>query len=471
MATALGSLTGPAKLAAVSGLLEKLTKDLQLSNLSLQERDSALEELKIYGRDPWNSDPIFTKEGVETLTRHAFKNPLSTTSRNALRVLCNAMLLKPETRQRFVDLGFEAQACELLKIDDRDDEFLVSRLLLFTTYGTTINLQKLVDEYALASSIIENLSRHAKRVTNQAASTSAANPMNEMALVESLKLLFNITSLCKTVDSSPAVPPLITLLSKLDVAPQQAPLSPPLGQIVNALMNANLESEDAKASLYPEEIAGSVTEKLIQLLDLSMKVYSDNDLETAVSPLVCLISRIHEHAPPSTRDFIRKKLLPTEEDRQGVLGQGDNLPARLLQNWTNVLAPQLRTAIAEVFFDMSDKDATKFIENVGYGFASGFLFQRNIPVPEYLKDGQSMGDVSGSGGRAVNPITGQFLDAEGVSELPEMTDEEKEREAERLFVLFERLNQLGVISVQNPLQQAVQEGRFEELPDDAEDVD
>jgi Guanine nucleotide exchange factor synembryn len=42
-----------------------------------------------------------------------------------------------------------------------------------------------------------------------------------------------------------------------------------------------------------------------------------------------------------------------------------------------------------------------------------------------------------------------------------MTDEEKEREAERLFVLFERMEKLGV--AQNPVRSMQQSGRFEEL--------
>jgi len=44
-----------------------------------------------------------------------------------------------------------------------------------------------------------------------------------------------------------------------------------------------------------------------------------------------------------------------------------------------------------------------------------------------------------------------------------MTEEEKEREAERLFVLFERMRRLGVMQVENPVRRAQQEGRFEEL--------
>lgn len=46
---------------------------------------------------------------------------------------------------------------------------------------------------------------------------------------------------------------------------------------------------------------------------------------------------------------------------------------------------------------------------------------------------------------------------------PEMTDEEKEQEAEKLFVLFERLKATGVVEVVNPVERAVREGRFEEV--------
>jgi hypothetical protein len=101
-----------------------------------------------------------------------------------------------------------------------------------------------------------------------------------------------------------------------------------------------------------------------------------------------------------------------------------------------------------MYFDLSGKDAVRFIENVGYGYASGFLFENNISIPEGAVQGSGAGGGAGgrsgeggsssAGRREVNPITGQFLDEERFPELPEMTMEEKEREAERLFVLFER---------------------------------
>lgn len=120
-----------------------------------------------------------------------------------------------------------------------------------------------------------------------------------------------------------------------------------------------------------------------------------------------------------------------------------------------------------MLFELSGEDPTKFVANVGYGYASGFLMSQNIPVPQNATD--SLAEGGGEGVR-INPITGQRLDAETyVDEGPPMTDEEKEIEAEKLFVLFERLRATGMVDVVNPVRQAVEEGRFEELPDDHEE--
>ncbi|KAK0734299.1 guanine nucleotide exchange factor [Lasiosphaeria miniovina] len=473
-----GNLTGPGKLDAVTDLMDKLTEDLKSTQLSPPERDSALEELKLYGRDPRDARPIFTNEGIETLTRHAFDSTSDTTCRNALKVLCNALFLRSETRQMFVDLGYEAKACSKLQSGSWNDEFLVSRLILLTTYETNINLVKLIDQHQLADTMVQNLERHAKRLDEKAArKTAYFDPMEGMALEETLKLLFNVTNFCSERVSkfAPAVSHIVTLLCKDDIPATRTPLVPPFSLFINALVNLDLSSGPAQAALFPASEPEVSANRLIDLLDLALKAYPESELEQTTSPLVCVILSVYEHAPDAVRRATQGRLLPTEDDRKNVLGKGDTLPARLLRNSTNALAPQLRTAISQLLFDMSDKDATKFVKNVGYGFASGFLFQNQIPIPEAASEGYDVSSGSSEGAssnirKAVNPITGQFLDAEqSISELPEMTDEEKEREAEKLFVLFERLKKTGVMSVQNPIEKAVQEGRFEELPDDYEE--
>ncbi|KAL2270990.1 hypothetical protein VTJ83DRAFT_361 [Remersonia thermophila] len=485
-----GTLTGPAKRDAVKALFEKLNQDLKTNSLQSQERDAALEELKIYGRDPSFADPIFTKEGIETLTKFAFDSPSETTSRNALRVLCNALFLKAETRQIFVDLGCELKACTKLKSESPEDEFLASRLLLLTTYGTTVDLPKLIDNHDLAASIIQNLSRHAKRLAGGPnANATAADPMPAMALAETLKLVFNVTNFAKSHLASfdGALSHIAAILLDHPPAPASSPLDPPFNLLINPLLNLDLSRPSAQAALYPTTAPSRVTDRLIQLLDLAMKIYTDDQLDQNVSPLLCALSNLYKNAPSpnnnasdsekSTDDndvgaSIRSQLLPTDEDRKLVLGKTETLPSRLLRNWTNALAPQFRNAVGNLYFDLSGGDAGKFVENVGYGYASGFLFDKGIAMPEEVvrKAGEGSSTAEGPS-RPINPITGQFLDEEKFPELPNMTDEEKEREAERLFVLFERLRSTGVVNVENPVAQAYREGRIQELPDDASDSD
>ncbi|UNI23663.1 hypothetical protein JDV02_009469 [Purpureocillium takamizusanense] len=397
------------------------------------------------------------------LLKHAFYSPSTSTSKAALRVLANAMLLKPETRQIFVEQGFAERACKELKVDNWDNEFLVSRVLFLATYGTKLSLVDLIEQHGLADSIIDNLNRHVKVLSNKP--KTKIDSMEEMALGETLKLMFNVSHFCKEKASlfTSAVPHIVALLWKRDV-PKEKQLEPPFGPLVNALLNLDLKADKSQTALYPKTEPTRVCARLVALLDGSIRSYPDSELETVVTPLVSLISKIYGGAPDPVQQYLRDSLLPTAKDREAVLGRGETLSAKLLTNSTNPMAPALREAISHLLFDLSSRDASKFVENVGYGFASGFLFQNNVPVPASASEAFSTGDSRGAQ-KTVNPITGQFHDKEKHVEGPEMTQEEKEREAERLFVLFERLKRAG-INVQNPVEAAVQEGRYRELGDD-----
>lgn len=49
-----------------------------------------------------------------------------------------------------------------------------------------------------------------------------------------------------------------------------------------------------------------------------------------------------------------------------------------------------------------------------------------------------------------------------------MTDEEKQAEAEKLYLLFDRMANTGVMEVENPIRQAQEAGKFTETTDEAE---
>jgi hypothetical protein len=106
---------------------------------------------------------------------------------------------------------------------------------------------------------------------------------------------------------------------------------------------------------------------------------------------------------------------------------------------------------------------------VGYGNVAGFLFHKgvvNSPSPPPTAPGStSTGHppLVTLSGEAINPITGTTV--QGPSGLPDMSDEEKEREMEKLFVLFDRLEKTGAITRdQNPMRKVVQQATFGEPP-------
>ncbi|OBT63115.1 hypothetical protein VE03_07461 [Pseudogymnoascus sp. 23342-1-I1] len=537
--------TGAAKLADVKRLMEKLTLDLEKicmlphreqdeevdvhsTRLTDIERDAALEQLKLYGRDPVDAEPIFTPEGIETLTRHAFNSPSFTTSRNALRCLANALLLRASSRSVFVDLHYEMKLCQRLSNDNREDEFLVSRIIFLTTYGGNMDLENLIDNHHLADNVNQNIARHAKqydevqRIEKKDSDRSSASsmstkdkdkrekkekkakekeakkhaknpesatepdPMEDMSLAETLKLLFNTTHFCRERAAAfvPAIPSILRLLLKRAVSPT-APMEAPTSQLISALINLPLEL--AESHLFPRSDPKMHVERLVALLDLTTAAYPERDLEQQVSPLLSVLRKVYAVAPRPVKVHLRMLLLPTAEDRLKPLGATNTLSSRILKLSTSPLAPTAREELSHLLFEMSDRDAKNFVQNVGYGFASGFLFQNNVPIPENALDAWSINDsasVEGRssgggrsssssartfgmvGGKPVNPITGQMLESEEPWEEPKMTREEKEREAERLMVMFDRLQKNGIIKTENPMRSMQQEGRFEELSDD-----
>ena len=214
-----------------------------------------------------------------------------------------------------------------------------------------------------------------------------------------------------------------------------------MNYLINSLINLDLEDKKVHFGfnpVFPKFDQKCNAERLIAILDKATQQYSEEDLDQMAAPLVTLLRRIYEFAPENVKKYMQWLIMPSDEERSQPLGTSNTLSSRLLRLSTSPLAPSMRENISSLFFELSDKDATSFVQNVGYGFASGFLMTHNVPIPENAMEAWSNGDgVNGTG--PINPITGQRLDAEAPDNRPAMSAEEKEREAERLFVLFERL--------------------------------
>ena len=221
--------------------------------------------------------------------------------------------------------------------------------------------------------------------------------------------------------------------------------------LVNALLNlsVSVDEQPTKDSgpnpYFPKPDQYCNIDRFISILDNAVRTYTEEQLETLATPLVTLLRKVFEFAPAVVRPHMQSTLLPSNSERSQPLGKSNTLASRLLRLSSSAVAPSLRETVASLLFELSDKDARSFVRNVGYGFASGFLLTHNLPVPSNATEGwssQAEGDVGEKlttvDGKEINPVTGQIKAMEPADTGEEMTEDEKEREAERLFVLFER---------------------------------
>ncbi|KAL8993398.1 MAG: hypothetical protein Q9169_006376 [Polycauliona sp. 2 TL-2023] len=469
-------LNGEAKEREITRLMDILESDLEEKNLLPPQRNALLAELKGHIRVVDDSGPLFSHTGVQTLSRHTFESNSLATSREAAKCLANVLLIESKTRQIFVDLGYPLKAAQRLKNVNKEDELLNSRILFLLTYETAFDFSQLFEEHQLAESINLNVVRHSKSYSK----TGRRDPptaTDTQALSETLKLLFNLSQyyprhLSTLAKSAPSI---LKILCCIHLATPV--LQPPVTYLVNALLNLSIHFDDEPQRnsdpnpYFPKPDQYCNVDRFISILDNAVRTYTEEQLETLVTPLVTLLRKVFEFAPSHVRPHMQTTLLPSNSERSQPLGQSNTLASRLLRLSNSPVAPSLRESVSSLLFELSDKDATSFVRNVGYGFASGFLMTHDLPVPASATEGWSTGQGDGDlgqnltnvDGKEINPVTGQIRELEPEVSEEEMTEEEKEREAEKLFVLFERLKATGVVNVKNPVEQAVQKGRFEEL--------
>ncbi|MBE3041669.1 hypothetical protein IMZ48_03625, partial [Candidatus Bathyarchaeota archaeon] len=229
----------------------------------------------------------------------------------------------------------------------------------------------------------------------------------------------------------PSVQPILDILEKVSVPSE--PMQLPTSLLISCLASIPFYDQSRKNASYPV----SSVDKLVDIVDLALKAYagkaSEMNLLTPIVALLHLAQAVDTDSPAQKR--LQERLIASEEDRNEVLGKGTTLPHRILKLASNSVSPELREPIHSILFELSGKDPKMFVHNVGFGNAAGFLTTKGINVSQ-----EDIGaDDTAADEAPVNPITGQRIDMEAEAELPEMTMEEKEREAERLFVLFERL--------------------------------
>ena len=246
---------------------------------------------------------------------------------------------------------------------------------------------------------------------------------------------------------------------------------------------------------------------------------------TALDEILPPIFALAAHAAigsPEMRSYMHDALLPYDLDRSPQAGPLESRPGllgTLLRFMNSHVHMHCRDTAGELIWAVCGGDGEleysspeltvsegTVCDEIGYGIAAGLLLRKGIsgppparirPIPSGSPSSQSSssshsktkstsGFVPGFGGRAPrpplkgsspprpsverNPITSLESQPDKTSPLDGMTDEEKEREAEKLFVLFDRLERNPVLkagaptpeggtqSLRSAMQQKVAEG-------------
>lgn len=224
---------------------------------------------------------------------------------------------------------------------------------------------------------------------------------------------------------SESLPPILKLLNNVTIP--SPPLQLPISWLINSLVHLDLVDTNTRSSeqdLFPRFDSNINMNRLVHILDLATLAYNDGEMDRHVSPLVQVLVRIAELAPPGPKACLRALLLPSNSDRERVLGTGDSLPARLLRLSTTLTAPNLRQLVPALLFELSDRDVQRFVHNIGYGYAAGFLQLNGLRLPSGALDDDAGAGNSDNGTNAcmetfeVNPITGQRRDMEPRLRIP-----------------------------------------------------
>ncbi|OCF75348.1 hypothetical protein I204_04203 [Kwoniella mangroviensis CBS 8886] len=207
-------------------------------------------------------------------------------------------------------------------------------------------------------------------------------------------------------------------------------------------------------------------------------------------PLLLLLTRAAAGSEP-IRVYLKETLLPSTIDRSpegGPLESRKGTLGNILRLMGCAGHTQCKNTAGEMMWAICKGDASDLCVEIGYGNAAGLLFQKGLSGPPPAKieeipnskvpaqtDDESQSQplksstainiqpatptipkhhtITSSSISERNPITSLSNDNSSNKEVDEMTEEEKEREAERLFVLFDRLEKNPVISMNKPEEQ------------------
>ncbi|XP_075890489.1 chaperone Ric-8A isoform X2 [Nelusetta ayraudi] len=276
-------------------------------------------------------------------------------------------------------------------------------------------------------------------------------------IIEILKILFNIT--CSTHRQEPSEDDAALyrhLVAILRVCLMRKCLLPDetdelQGHAVNLLSALPLQCLDVLLMVPPQpdsQQCRGVNMDCVHTLLMFMerRLESGEKIKERMTPILNLLTescRAHRE----TRKYIRKYILPPLRDVSHLPEEGSTVKSRLIRLMTH-LDTDVKYCAADLIFVLCKENVSRFVKHTGYGNAAGLLATRGLlgcqgPRPPsseglYSSDSDSDTEEYRQVKDRINPVTGR-VESEQPDPMEGMTEEEKEEEAKRLIMLFNKV--------------------------------
>ncbi|CAE6471123.1 unnamed protein product [Rhizoctonia solani] len=471
----------------------------------------ALGAIKSLGRIESGSRVVASKEASHKPPSNA------EASKQAMRCIANAILLVPAGRDTLVDLDGD-EFCTRVYINEGSPEyiFLASRLLFFMVHTDGPFISRVVRQHRLPTLLAQQIES-----IGQSDAPFAKDALDDIlklhfsAVSKYSKLVGHGSGSGLVLGEywddifEPTASPLIKLFHTLP-SPPSNPLAGSLTYVIHALINVPVApfahlwfpqspkpsrssssgtqsprpSLDKTGSPVESSGSGSPLSRALNLLSrksspsrksppptgnsalralsilqsilaLHLPGNSDPDdsavrnalkakgvsLDELASPVAALLTRL-VGGDEGAKAKVAGIVLPSDMDRSSPLEKRDDFLGRCIRLMTSVYYPTLKDTIGEMLFMLCGSDGQALSAAIGYGNAAGYLYNKGIMAPPPASSAGTRETPSGPA-------------------LTDMTDEEKQREAEKLFVLFDRMERMGM--ARNPIREAFQSGKFENM--------
>lgn len=235
------------------------------------------------------------------------------------------------------------------------------------------------------------------------------------------------------------------------------PYSPQIHSLKEAVVNLLINVPTACTTMFPQEETLSA---LIEILSVQSK--EEHNAAGALTPILLVLTSIAK-AIPRARGILKRVVFPNCDkiEPSGVDAPKANLDpetigARLISHMTTFNVG-LKHYVNEFLFTLCDEDPNELVKQTGFGNAAGLLATHNLlnalgsgkassvevppqksPAPEELTR-----EVDES----VNGPDPKYQTGKPMGFLDTLTEDEKEREAEKLMTLLQKLEAQGMVKM------------------------